>query len=170
MVSYNSTPDGPELNEAIDWIIEESETQGSQFFEKVDTTRIAATGYSRGGGGAMQVAQDARIGTTFLLASRGNSGGLHGPLGGVFAEDDQFFDWDGVVTMINDSAVPAFGARAAGTNHNNVGFNSPYRMAYVAWLRWQFMGDPAGEDMFVGTSCGLCTNSQINAVVKKDID
>jgi len=159
------------MNDAIDYVIQLSEDSSSVFYQKVDTAKIAATGYSRGGMGAMQVGQDARIGTTFILASQGNSAGLHGPLGGVFAENDQYFGWDdSVVPMINNASDIAFGARAAGADHNNVGFNSPYREAYVAWLRWQFMGDPAGEDMFVGASCGLCTNPDINAVVKKGID
>jgi hypothetical protein len=44
VVSYNSTPQGPELKTAIDWIITESKRDGSPYLDKVDTTKIAMGG------------------------------------------------------------------------------------------------------------------------------
>lgn len=96
-------------------MIELSQDSSSVFYGKVDTDKIAATGYSLGGMGAMQVAQNEEVATTFILASQGNSGGLHGPLGGMFAESDQYFDWEeAIVPMIANSSQPAFAARLAG--------------------------------------------------------
>jgi len=33
-------------------------------------------------------------------------------------------------------------------------------------MRWRFMADPAGRDLFVGPNCQICTDAAFSAVVK----
>ena len=36
----------------------------------------------------------------------------------------------------------------------------------IGWMRWRFMGDQAGHDMFVGSTCKICTDTAFSGVVK----
>jgi hypothetical protein len=35
-------------------------------------------------------------------------------------------------------------------------------------MRWRFMGDPAGSDLFVGASCQICSDTAFSGVVKTE--
>ena len=173
VVAPEQTQVTPEqMNAAIDYVLALAADPNSVYYGKVDTTRIASTGYSLGGLGALNVAQNERIDTTFVLAAAvpSLSPGLHGPLGGMFASDDQYFDVPTVTAMIDNSSQPAFGAVIANTTHNTAPGNPNATEAYIGWLRWQFMGDAAGRALFVGASCGICTRSAIQQVIKNGID
>ena len=62
---------GPGLMlDAIDWAISENNRPGSPYFQKIETTRIAAMGQSCGGMQAIEIsANDSRISTTVVLNS-----------------------------------------------------------------------------------------------------
>ncbi|MBN2037320.1 MAG: hypothetical protein JW768_11305 [Chitinispirillaceae bacterium] len=151
------------MNDAIDYVIELSRNSSSVYYNKVDISKIGSTGYSLGGMGAMQVAANSRVGATFIWDSFGTASALHGPLGGIFADSGIGRNWE---DMIDDCPHPAFGMKAAGTNHTSIlGYPSgstPYAQeSYVAWFRWHFMGDPAAQALFAGESCGFCTRNGI---------
>jgi hypothetical protein len=163
------------MNAALDHVIGLSQDSSGDYYNKVDTTKLGATGYSLGGGGAMQVASNARIGATFIWDSFGNCSSLHGPMGTIVASDGI-----GGLDLIDSCSHPAFGMEAAGTSHTSIlgypggfggpGEQTPYAQeSYVAWFRWHFMGDPAAEALFVGASCGFCTREGIT-VRKNGID
>jgi hypothetical protein len=153
-----------QMNDALDYVIQLSQDSTSNYYNKVDTSKLGSTGYSLGGMGAMQVAASARIGATFIWDSFGTSSALHGPLGGIFAETGISTNW---ATMIDSCSYPAFGMQAAGTTHTSIlsfpstgfggGTASYAQEAYVGWFRWHFMGDPAARALFAGDSCGFCT-------------
>jgi hypothetical protein len=75
-VSYNSTPQGPELTKAIDWIIDESTREGSPYAGKLDTTKIAMGGQSAGSLATFQAGKEPRLTTTVHIN------------GGAFNHDD----------------------------------------------------------------------------------
>lgn len=54
---------------AIDWAIQENLRKESQYFQKIDTSMIAAMGQSCGGMQALEVSSDPRINTTVVLNS-----------------------------------------------------------------------------------------------------
>jgi hypothetical protein len=157
-----------QMNDALDYAVQLSQDSSSNYYNKVDTSKLGSTGYSLGGMGAMQVAANARIGATFLWDSFGTSSALHGPLGGIFAENGISTSW---ASMIDSCPYPSFGMQAAGTTHTSIlsfpgtgfgGGTTPYAQeAYVGWFRWQFMGDPAARALFAGPSCGFCTRASI---------
>ena len=67
VISYNSTAQGPELQTAMDWITSESMRQGSDDYNKVDPSKIAAGGQSAGLLAAFAIAKDPRLTTTLHI-------------------------------------------------------------------------------------------------------
>jgi len=157
-----------QMNAAIDYIIRLAGDPAGIDCGKIDTTKLAATGYSLGGGGAIGVASNARITATFVFAALGtnNVRNIKAPWAGTFAEDDQFFAWSTVKPNIQSSIQPAFGAMLLGTTHNNLPGQAKSSEAYIAFLRWRFMGDAAAKQLFVGPSCQICADPAFGEVVK----
>lgn len=79
---------------------------------------------------------------------------------------DTTFNWTAIRTAVTGSTQPAFGAALVGVNHNGVAANGNAQQAYIAWMRWRFMGDQAGHDVFVGPNCQICADSAFSAVAK----
>jgi hypothetical protein len=155
------------MNKAIDYVLKLAADPASGDCGKIDTTKIGATGYSLGGIGAFSVASNARITSTFIFASNGNSKNIKSPWGIIGGDADTTFPWATMSTTVTGSTQPAFGAALTGINHNGVASNAKAQEGYIGWMRWRFMGDPAGHAMFVGTSCQLCTDTtSFSAFVK----
>jgi dienelactone hydrolase len=164
--------DGTPLTAAIDWLARESTDGNSRFYQKVDTSRVAAMGMSCGGLMAYNVSADARIATVGIW----NSGllqpdekifaALHSPViivtGGetdiAYANGKRDFE-----TM--PARVPAFYGVYPSVGHGgtyNEDNGGAFGAAAVAWLKWQLRGDAGagGKGYFVGPACGLCANAQ----------
>jgi dienelactone hydrolase len=164
--------DGTPLIAAIDWLAREAADSGSRFYQRVDTTRVAAMGMSCGGLMAYNVSADPRIATVGIW----NSGllqpdekifaGLHSPViivtGGesdiAYANGKRDFE-----TM--PARVPVFYGYYPSIGHGgtyNEDNGGAFGVAAVAWLNWQLMDDTGakGKGYFVGSPCGLCADSQ----------
>ena len=164
--------DGAPLIAAIDWLAREAAKPSSRFYQKVETTRVAAMGMSCGGLMAYNVSADPRIATVGIW----NSGllqpdekifaGLHSPViivtGGesdiAYANGKRDFE-----TM--PSRVPVFYGVYPSVGHGgtyNQDNGGAFGVAAVAWLKWQLMNDVSatGKGYFMGSACGLCANSQ----------
>ena len=70
-----------QLLDAIDWAASENARDGSEYFGKVDTSKVAVMGQSCGGLQAIEVSPDPRITTTVML----NSGIIGGSMGAMMA-------------------------------------------------------------------------------------
>jgi hypothetical protein len=147
------------MNKAIDYVVKLATDPTSGDCGKIDTTKIGSTGYSRGGGGAITVSSDARITSTFIFASNGQVKNIKAPWGIIGGAADTTFDWASIKTAVTGSTQPAFGAVLTGVDHNGVAANAKSQEGYIGWMRWRFMGDKAGHDMFVGPSCQICADT-----------
>ena len=154
------------MNAAIDYVIRLASDPAGADCGKIDTTKIGSTGYSRGGGAAMTVGANARITSTFIFAASGNAKNVKAPWGIVAGDMDETFAWANVKTTVTGSTQPAFGAALAGGTHNSTPGNAKSREAYIGWMRWRLMGEQAGHDLFVGTSCQLCADTAFSEVAK----
>jgi len=156
------------MDAAIDYAIRLAADPNGTDCGKIDTTKLGSTGYSMGGGGAIGVASNARITATFLFAALGinNSKNIKAPWAGTFAETDEFFAWSTIKPAVMASPQPAFAGMLTGTTHNTLPGNAKSSEAYIAFLRWRFMGDPAAKAIFVGPSCQICTDTAFGEVVK----
>ena len=155
------------MNKAIDYVIKLATDPTSGDCGKIDTTKIGATGYSLGGIGAFSVASNARITSTFIFASNGNSKNIKSPWGIIGGDADTTFPWATMSTTVTTSTQPAFGAALTGVSHNGVASNAKAQEGYIGWMRWRFMNDAAGKNMFVGPSCQICADTtSFSAFVK----
>jgi hypothetical protein len=155
-----------QMNAAIDYALRLASDPTGGDCGRIDTTKIGSTGYSLGGMGAISVGADARIASTFVFASNGNVKSLKAPWGVIGGDADTTFNWTSISAAVTGSTQPAFGAALVGIDHNGVAGQPKSQQAYIAWMRWRFMGDQAGRDMFVGANCTICTDAAFSAFVK----
>jgi hypothetical protein len=155
-----------QMNAAIDFVLRLANDPATGDCGKIDTTKIGSTGYSRGGGGAISVGSNARITSTFIFASNGSVQNLKAPWGVIGGDADTTFNWTSVSSAVTGSTQPAFGAALAGIDHNRVAGQAKAQEGYIGWMRWRFMGDQAGHDMFVGSNCKICTDAAFSGVVQ----
>jgi predicted alpha/beta-hydrolase family hydrolase len=177
-VGQRGGPGGPTqsalLTEAINWAIAQNGDNSSQYYNKLDPTKIAASGMSCGGLQALEVAPDPRLTTVMVCNSGilGNPGGgmggmprltkdhlakLHTPtiylLGG---EKDIAYN-NGMDDFRRINHVPVFAANL------NVGHGGTYSRPHggdfaivaTAWFQWQLKGDREAAKMFTGEICGV---------------
>lgn len=155
---------GQEMKAGVDWLIAENGRSGSDFHDKLDTTKIAAMGYSMGSLATFTIVGDPRL-TTTLHISGGNMGNgaervkaLHAPAAFLCGENDIAYpncntDWEALTTQ------EVFYGVFKGGDHLGVLFDphaARIRAASTGWLRWMLMGDRTLKAMFVGSDCGLC--------------
>jgi hypothetical protein len=160
--------DGTALVQAIDWIEKEGRDKTSRFYQKVETSRVAAMGMSCGGLMSYGASADPRVATVGIW----NSGliqpdekifaGLHSPViivtGGesdiAYANGKRDFE-----TM--PGKIPVFYGVHPSVGHGgtyNQDNGGAFGVAAVAWLKWQLMKDPSagGKGYFVGDTCVIC--------------
>jgi len=164
--------DGTPLTAAIDWLAREAADSGSRFYQKVDTSRVAAMGMSCGGLMAYNISADPRVATVGIW----NSGliqpdekifaGLHSSVIIVTGGESDIAYANGKRDFETLPArVPVFYAVHPSVGHGgtyNEDNGGAFGVAAVAWLKWQLMNDTSakGKGYFVGTSCGLCSDSK----------
>ncbi|WP_433111943.1 cellulose binding domain-containing protein [Micromonospora sp. CA-246542] len=154
------------LTQSIDWAIAENSRQGSKYFNKIDTTKVAVAGFSCGGLEAYAVSNDPRVTTTGIFSSgllndaddyqlRRLTKPIAYIIGGPsdIAYPNAIDDWGKL-----PSTLPAF------MGNLNVGHGGTYdqtnggefgRVA-VLYLKWRLKGDTTAGANFVGPNCGLC--------------
>jgi hypothetical protein len=170
--------DGKPQAMALDWIIAENERPCSQYFHKLDVTKVAAAGQSCGGLMSLQAAGDKRMTTAIIFnsglfsADQAVYSALHTPIayfiGGM--SDVAYKNAEQDTSMINK--VPLFygnldvghGATWMETNAGEFG------RVGLGWLKWQLNGDDTAKKLFVGADCELCKSPSKWTVKKKMID
>jgi dienelactone hydrolase len=162
-----------DLTGGLDWLESENGRSGSDFYQKLDTSNVAAMGYSLGGLGTFQIAADKRLKTTVHI-----SGGTGDSAVANLKNPAAFFCGDPTISAVgvtvgdiarpqcdtdfNNATVPVFYGNFIGGSHMGV-MTSPYmeriRAAVTGWLRWRLMADETRKAMFVGSDCTLCKDS-----------
>ncbi|WP_437790301.1 alpha/beta hydrolase family protein [Sorangium sp. So ce693] len=159
---------GKPLIESLDWAIKENGRACSQYYRNLAADKVAVMGWSCGGLMAEGAAGDPRV-TTAVIWSSGMINpdqkildALHAPIAFILGGPDDVAYPNGTRDYRNTSRVPAVLAST------NVGHGGTYGQdnggvfgkVGVAWLGWQLKGDmgATGKGMFVGASCGLCTD------------
>jgi dienelactone hydrolase len=177
------TTTAAQLTESIDWAIKENSRQGSKFYGRLDTSKIAVMGQSCGGVQALNVAGDPRL-TTMVIWNSGAGmipnnpatealSKIHTPI--AFISGDQARDIAYPASKMNFETletVPVFWGWQDGMTHIGTygapGGGSFGRIA-VAWLDWRLKGDEKAAAMFKGKDCLLCREPSWH-VFKKKID
>lgn len=166
---------GAELVAAIDWAIAENGRAGSDFEGKLDTTKIAAMGYSMGSLATFTMAQDERLTTTVhisggnMVAERVNNlrvpaafiCGIPGDAACGILDTTCDIAGANCLADFEGATTPVFYAQFAG-GHLGI-LTSPFmeRISAMttAWLRFRLMSDSTLRSMFIGDSCTYCSDA-----------
>ncbi|MDD9943756.1 MAG: hypothetical protein OXU20_22130 [Myxococcales bacterium] len=158
---------GEPQRQALDWIFAENDRPCSQYYRRVNVERAAAMGQSCGGLMTFGVSADPRLDMIAIW----NSGmferdqeiyaGLHTPIGFfIGGSSDVAYPQAEADFAAIDGDLPIFYGNldvghAATWGQPNGG---EFGRVGVHWLRWHLFDDPGpeGEQMFVGSDCGLC--------------
>jgi hypothetical protein len=155
----------------ITWAIAENDKPCSAYYHSLDTTKVAADGFSCGGLMAAGTASDPRM-TTWGFTSSGLTSpdqafynAVHTPVkillggSGDMAYANGKRDYDslsalGRPTMLFSKNGSAHGGDLGQTN------GGEFTKVNVAWLNWQLKGDESttGKGFLVGASCTFCND------------
>jgi dienelactone hydrolase len=161
---------GEPLVKYVDWAIAENARPCSQYYQRLDPTKIAVFGWSCGGLMAEGASSDARI-TTFMINSSGMINydqkivdGMHTPALIVLGGESDIAYPNGMNDYAKITKVPVVVASTdvghGGTYQADNG--GSFAKVDLAWLNWWLKGDEGatGKGMFVGAGCGLCTDAK----------
>ena len=163
-----------QLNQAIDWALQENKRRGSPYFGRIDPRQIAISGYSCGGLQAITAAADPRVKTAVLqntgIFNEGTSPipgmdmkkadllKLHSPVLYILGGPTDIAYANGMDDFKRINHIPVAGANIA-TGHGGTYYQpngGPVAQVAVSWLQWQLRGDKQAAARFVGKNCGLC--------------
>lgn len=162
------------MTDAINWAIAQNGDKTSQYYNKLDTTKIAVAGMSCGGLQTLETAPDPRI-TTAMICNSGilstpGSGvagmpgltkdhllKLHTPVIYILGGERDIAYSNGMDDFRRITHVPVFAANL------NVGHGGTYARPHggdfaivaTAWFQWQLKGDKEAAKMFQGEPCGV---------------
>lgn len=164
----------PLLTDAINWGIAQNSDKSSQYYQKLDTNKIAVAGMSCGGLQALEVAPDPRVKTAIICNSGilGNPGSgrsgmpkltkdhlekLHTPTLYILGGESDIASKNGMDDVARINHVPIFAANLD-VGHGGT-YNKPHGGEFAkvatAWLQWQLKADNEAAKMFVGEPSGL---------------
>lgn len=165
---------GEQIIAGIAWAIAESEQSGSDFYGKLDSTKLASMGYSMGSLATFMIADDPRL-TTTVHISGGNMApervqNLHAPAAficgiptpGCSSLLSSECDIAGAncATDFQNATTPVFYATFP-SGHVGI-LTPPFSEAIgtlaTTWLRWKLMDDASLAEQFLGPDCELCTD------------
>jgi hypothetical protein len=153
-----STGDGSEMRAAITWLINENNRAASPYFQKLDTTKIAIGGHSRGSLSAFGAASDTRITTSIHVAGGSFDGNgsrnLRKPAAYICGEADTSAT-PNCERDYRNTTTPVWFTIMDGVSHTQAARSG--LPAIVGWLRWQIGGETARRSMFIGTGCDFCS-------------
>lgn len=172
LVIANGSPSGSgsetsaALTQSMDWAVAENARQGGKYYGRLDTTRIAAAGWSCGGLEAYEVSNDSRVTTTAIFSSGLLNDANDYQLKRLTKPIAYFIGGSGDIAYPNamddwgklPSGLPAF------MGNLNVGHGGTYDQTNggefgrvtVLYLKWRLKGDRSAGANFVGSNCGLC--------------
>jgi hypothetical protein len=154
------TISGEEMIAGLNYLIEQNYSPGSPFYNKLDTSKIGATGHSQGGGGTINAANDPRVVCSAPLApAQANEAGIKGPMLLIAGQLDNLVPPAFVKrTTFDDATVPTLFAIRKLINHLNFAGEAEEVRGYLtAWFRYQLQDDGYAASAFVG-ECEICLN------------
>lgn len=153
---------GSEMLGCLDWLT------SSSLRTQIDLSRVAAVGYSQGGGGAIMAGRDSRIDATIPMQpytiglghQSSSQSQQRGPMlmlsGGSDSIATPSLNQAPVFLRAN---VPVFWATLDGASHlESLGDFGGFQGIITAWLLVQLNGDAEARDLFYGP-CTMCDAS-----------
>lgn len=181
-VVADGTPDNNEPNRAlgsggdvllayVDWVIAENEKPCSAYYKSIETTKVAANGFSCGGLMAAGTAADPRM-TTWGHTSSGTFSpnqafynSIHTPVlivtgtaDSLGAHENGARDFEYIAAR---GDIPVMMFAKIGADHGGdlwAPNGGEFTKVILAWLNWWLKGDESatGKGMLVGANCPFC--------------
>jgi len=165
-----------DLTAGVNWAIVENARDGSPLKGKIDTQHIAVMGQSCGGMLSIDLGADPRVSTIGVF----NAGvtpeqldrlkKLHGPVLLINGHERDFMWKPSQDTFAAINNLPVFYGSRHGAGHTATAYHpggGEFANVATNWVLWQFKNDKKAAKMFVGKSCGLCTNPNWDADSKR---
>ena len=196
VVCANETPSigtevqlGKQIMAGIEWAIKEAGRDGSPYYKKLNTEKIASAGYSMGSLATFTIVGDKRL-TTTVHISGGNQNAtqrqavqnMHAPAaficggtgnGSCSSMMSNSCDIAGpnCAKDFNAATTPVFYATFPG-GHLGILSNATARISAMvtAWLKYQLMDDKTLRKMFVGEDCTYCKSNQFTRIQQKNLE
>ncbi|KYF86403.1 hypothetical protein BE17_43120 [Sorangium cellulosum] len=165
---------GDVLRGYVDWVIAQNDKPCSAYYQKIETTKVAANGFSCGGLMASGTAADPRM-TTWGHTSSGSFSAnqsfynsIHTPVLIITGTADSLgANVNGARDFQNIAAqgdIPVMMFAKVGADHGGdlwARNGGEFTQVNLAWLNWWLKGDESatGKGMLVGPSCRFCTDS-----------
>lgn len=156
--SEASTGDGEEMLDALNWLNSENQRSSSRFYRKLDTTKVAFGGHSRGSIGTFEVADYPQLSTTIHVA--GGSFDGNGPdnlrYPALYIGGTEDFATPNIERDYSNTDVPVFFTVMDGVDH--IAAAREGMPAITAWLRWHLGGETfRRQEDFLSRFCTFCT-------------
>lgn len=155
----------------ITWAIAENGKSCSAYFQSLETTKIAADGFSCGGLMAENVSDDPRFSAIGITSSglMGNNAALYDAIHTPFkimnggpsdiAYENGLRDYE----QISQRGIPIvyFAKTSAGHGGDLNQGRGDFNLVNLAWLNWQLKGDEGatGKAFLHGATCEFCSDS-----------
>jgi hypothetical protein len=163
--------DGKAFLDYITWAIAENGKSCSAYYQSLDTTKIAADGFSCGGLMAENVSGDARFAAIGITSSglMGANSSLYNKIHTPFkimnggssdiAYENGLRDYQQISAL--GKPIIYFSKTSAGHGGDLGQARGDFNRVNLAWLNWQLKGDTGatGKGYLTGSTCSICTNS-----------
>jgi len=166
-----SSQNGKPFLDYVTWAIAENGKSCSAYHDSLQTTKIAADGFSCGGLMSENVSGDARFAAIGITSS-----GLMGPNDALYdkihtpfkimnggsgdiAYENGLRDYDEISSR--GKPIAYFSKTSAGHGGDLGQARGDFNKVNLAWLNWQLKGDmgQTGKGYLHGATCTICTNS-----------
>lgn len=156
--AHVSTGDAADHKVIVDWLIAQNDDQSSQYFHKLDVTKIAVGGHSQGSIATFAFeGSDDRVTTSIHVAG----GSFDGNGYMSFKTPVLMVDGDGDTLALSNtqrdymmSTVPTFITVITGSDHIYAARDG--LAPIVAWLRWWLGGEIERKGEFLDPDCEFC--------------
>ncbi len=149
----------------LDWLLEEAENPSSDYYHRLDTSKIGAFGHSMGGMSTSKSASEPRYKALMTICGTSTLTGVHTPMLFFCGGKDSTVKCDGVRnTFLTVKDYPAFFMNELNADHGSwvyYGPNVPALVSAAAWFRVHLMNDTANRKYFYGSDCTFCKDSKV---------
>jgi hypothetical protein len=156
------------MTKALDFMFAANDSASSPYYQRVDTTKVGAMGHSQGGAATAVAAGDRRV-NAVILYNGGTSANKP-----FFSQSGQFDIGNPTAATLRNAMNASAQSKAAFLYINNPAgtgamrghltlMMEPWRVtdASAAWWKLILNNDASARNMFVGASCGLCTQPNV---------
>ncbi len=152
-----------ELKRGLDWLIKQNSTKGSDYYNNIDTLKIAAAGHSCGGAQVLANAADPRLKTCLIMnagmgdiemagASRESLPKVHTPILYVTGGPDDIAYHNARKDVDRINHVPVALADHPASGHGGTyghQYGGDYARVAIDWLDWQLKGKTDNSSTFL---------------------